>query len=332
MIQNYLRDLNRLPYAARYQRLKADWDSAIDAALRLDASPKVKNLGNTFSSQLTTAYLLNGFITKLQNRLGPLMAFTREFSQDPYKPLATGVLKYVNATTAAQTDVTNFEAGEGDTIAAVQVTMHQYTKNFGISNAELMAGARMENLMEINSAGMGDKIISVATAPITTAGFPGTPLTSAPSAFGLDDMTVLWAQLKKSPVKNVILDGDYIARIINQPTLFQKTGVNDPGGWKSFGWDGIYCSTNWTGTGAGENIRGFACNPQAIIVVSGIPLTPPVSDQVLTRTVFVLPGVELPIVLHTWFSLASRTAWGSLDLMMGASLVDSTAGIIIKSA
>lgn len=340
----------------RYNALKRDWDNIIADCFARDARGEKARVfnryqptpvggfgmpqnANTLSATITTSFLMDGFVTILQHRWAPLMCFTRDFSTDPYKPLATGVLKYVDATTAAQTNATNFESGNGDTIDPVSVTMAQYTKNFAVTNAELNSGLRMENLLTINAAGMADKVISVATAPITAANFGTTagttgaadPLISSADAFAFSDLAKLWGGLKKSPVKNVLLDGEYLARVINSPTFYQVAGNQPGGGWKAFGWDYIALNTNWTG--AGSNIRGFACNPQAITVVAGLPMNPPdgIPGNTLQIATATVPDVGITIANYSWFSLSTRTAWQSFDIMLGAAATDKTAGILIKS-
>ena len=74
---------------------------------------------------------------------------------------------------------------------------------------------------------------------------------SAPNS----DMATGWGELKKSPVKYAVLDGEYMARIINNPVFYQAAGTESGAqdGWKRFGWDGVYLNTNWTGTHAGAN-------------------------------------------------------------------------------
>lgn len=324
----YLRQLNSLPAAERCKRLRNEWPTAIKAACEHDALPQ--NTGNTIAGGLLTSFLIAEATTKLPNRWAPLMAFTRDFSADTYKPLATAVGKYVNATTPATSTTTSFEVG-GDTIDAVSVTMNHWFKSFSVTQAELDSGLRMANLIDINVAGIADAVIKVATAPITGSNFLATPLTCSPTAFGVSDLQTLWAQLQKSSIKNILLDGTYLARIINSPHYYQTAGTGQPGGWQAFGWDGIYQNTEWSGTGAGEHITGFACNPQAILVVAGLPVKAPESDRVLTRTIFTVPGIEMSVAIHSWFSVATRTAWASFDLMLGSSLLDASAGVLIKS-
>ena len=146
-------------------------------------------------------------------------------------------------------------------------------------------------------------------------------------------MQQLWGLLKKSPIHNVLLDGEYLAQILNVPTQFQKSGEGtaNPGAWNAFGWDNICLNTNWTG--ADPNVRGFACKPQAIGAVSGLPLTPPnIPGGTLMEATMEIPGPDITIQNYMWFSLSSRTMWCSFDLMFGAALLDNTAGAIIRSA
>src|SRR5262249_24452075 len=155
-----------------------------------------------------------------------------EFSTDRIKPRASGQLKTVaSADTAVQTDATAFESGDS-TVNATQIDVHQYTSAFNVSNDELNSGLRLGDLVEIQLAHLADKIISVATTPISGANFTATPITSAPTVFGWSDMQAAWGVLKKSPIHNAVLDGEYLARVINVPSQFQKSGVEAGDTWR----------------------------------------------------------------------------------------------------
>jgi hypothetical protein len=245
-------------------------------------------------------------------------------------------LKHVTAGATAQTDATNFESGDS-TVAALSVTMHQYTVSFQVTNSDLNSGLRMENLVKINTANFANKVTEVATAPITVATFTNTPVISAAAAFGFSDLATLQASLKKSPIKNLILDGSYIARIANTPGFFQLAGTvggasaGQTGAWKAFGWDLIAQLSDWTGADA--NVQGFACNPQAIVGITGLPLTPPnIPGGILQQTTMVVPGLEIPVAAYNWFNPSTRTMWCSYDIMLGVTAGDTSAGTIVKSA
>lgn len=314
---------------ARFSAMSASFPRIWDECSRRDAHRGNTWNSNSYSATLVTTFLADGFITKLQNRWAALKAFSRDFSTDPYKPLASGAIKFTTAGSSTLTDATNFEQGNS-TVDVVSVTMHQYSQPFQVSNSDLNSGLRMENLIDVNVAALADKVIAIATAPITVANFTATPLVKPAGSFGFEDLKTLWGQLKKSPIKNLLLDGEYLAMILNNPALFQAAGSDQGGGWARFGWDGIYLNTNWTGAGA--NMVGFACNPQANAVVAGLPLTPPnIPGATLMQSSFTVPDVNISVANYSWFSLQSRTGWVSYDLMLGAAKADATAGICITS-
>ena len=117
----------------------------------------------------------------------------------------------------------------------------------------------MDDLRAKAIAAFADTVTVAATTPITAANFTATPLIRSAAAFNLSDLATLQGQLQKSPTKNLILDGNYKARIANQPGFFQKTGegLNADSGYQPYGWNGIYLASNWTGAGA--NIKGPQC-------------------------------------------------------------------------
>lgn len=334
--------------AKRQNLLQRDWDALVQDALARDArgdkfrgqnryAAKDRNLpvnANTYSATLVTAFLAEGTVTILQKKLAALKAFSKDFGTDRYKPLATGQVKKATAGSTTQTNATNFESGNS-AVTNAPITVSQYTQSFHVSNSELNSGLRMADLMEVNLAEYGNKLMQVATAPIVEADFAnynGGSYISTPDAFGWSDMGLLWGALKKANRRHAILDGEYIAGLLNAPTFFQQgvTGASDTAG--RFGWDGIHLNTEWTGAGTG--VRGFACDPQAIGVCAGLPLTPPsgVPGNTLQESVILLPDLGISVALYSWFSLSSRALWMSYDVMLGAAKLDTTAGIIIKAS
>ena len=197
--------------------------------------------------------------------------------------------------------------------------------------SDLNSGLRMEDLRAKAIATFADTICAAATAPITAATFTGTPLVRAAGAFNLSDLATLQGQLQKASKKNLILDGTYLARITNQPGYFQKTGegLQDSTGYTAYGWNGIYLASNWTGAGA--NIKGFGCNPQALVRATGLPINPPNGAGTLNTTTIELPGLRCAVAMSAWFSLASRTMFTSWDIIAGFTAGDTTAGYVVAS-
>lgn len=335
--QDRFENIRKEPLAAkRYEAVRADWTNLYGGALALDQRQRQNPMAaNTYSSTLITNFLLDGCVTKLQNRWAALRSFSRDFSIDRYKPRATGQLKKVTAGGTVQTNATNFESGNS-TVTNVQIAVDQYSAAFNVTNDELNSGLRMDNLVDVNVAALADKIMAVAFAPLATASFTSNAaIVSDSTSFSFTDMALAWGRLKKSPTRSAILDGEYLARILNNPAFFQAAGTESGEGWNRFGWDGVHLNTNWTGTHAGADdqyIRGLFCNPQCLGVIAGLPLSPPnIPGAIMQESTIQVPGVDINVAAYSWFSTASRTMWMSYDLMFGAALVDESAGVLLTS-
>lgn len=325
---------------ARYEALKANYATAMAEANRKDGvRPGILN-ANSYSSTLTTNFLVMGATVKIGPKFAPVKAFSRDVSVDPYKPLATGVMKFTTSVqdgTDVQTNATNFTTGDS-TVTAVSVSVSQYTASANLTNSDLNSGIRMEDIALPKLRSLGSKIVQVATAPITAANFTNSSgglagLTKASTNFGFTDLQTLWGQLKKANTKNLLLDGEYLANLVNIPNFFQVALNGGDNTWSNaFGWDLIALNTEWSGAGA--NVRGFACDPQAIGVIAGLPLidTAGIPGGILSVSTGSIPGVNLPIAAYLWFDVTARTYYMSYDMMFGAAKLDNTAGALITSA
>lgn len=328
---------------ARYNAMKAEFPQLLAKAFAKDRGSV--QAGNTFSGTITTNFLIMGVIVKLYNRFAPATLFTMDSEQDPYKPLAAGIRKF-NTTTTDGTkvgkNVTNFETLAGasngnpdSTIDAITITPDQYTSGGFLTNAQLNSGFRISDLVEAKLIDLADKVTQVITAPITVANFvTNAPLIQSPGAFGFSDLATLQGQIKKFPIKNLLLDGEYQARIANTPGFFQSAGLvgGVANAWRAFGWENVAMNTEWSGAGA--NVRGFATAPQSIGIISGLPLNPPegIPGNIVQTGVAQLPDVQKAIATYAWFSPQARTFFFTFDIILGATLIDETAGVLIKSA
>jgi len=295
---------------------------------------------NTFAAGITTNFLIQAAVTKLGPKCCALKAFSRSADVDPMKPLAAGVIKFntsaqdgsdviVNATDF--TGASNGAAGDS-TLTGPLVTVAQYTVPFHLSNQQLQSGVRMADLVEAKLGSFLSKIVQVVTAPITLANFNTLgPLTINSAAFGFSDAATLQAQLQKSKIKNLILAGPYIARLSNSPGFFQPAGTLGglENAWRAFGWDMVGENTEWQG--ADPYVQGFACNPQAIGTIVGLPINNAEGQNVIQTGTAILPGPNIAIGTYLWMDANARTMRCTYDIMLGATLLDFTAGTIIKS-
>ena len=316
-----------------YAAMKANMRMLMDDEIS-EAQRGVRN-ENTIASALTTNFLILGATTQASPKFASVKMFSRDTSVDPYKPLATGQYKFnttVQDGSTTLTNATNFEAGDS-VINNVAVSVAQYTEPFHVTNGQLNSGIRMEDLVTAKINSLGSKIAKVLAANISAANFNVlTPIIRSTGAFGFSDMQTLWGTLKKANAKNVMLDGPYLANLINIPTLFQPTPVVPGAGWKNLlGWDYVALHTEWSA--AGNNILGFGCDPQALGVIAGLPLidSPAIPGGILAQATGMIPGIDLAIAAYAWFNTSTRTYWGSYDLMFGAAPLDTTIGCVIAT-
>jgi len=282
---------------------------------------------NTTDSALVTDMLLDGATTVLQNRLAPLRAFSKEVSIDRIKPKAVLQHRQITAGGTAQSNATSFEDTTNfvGTEANIPITIAQLTSGGHITNAERQNGVTMDQWVQIKTAEISDKIMAAVAAVILEGTYTATPVTSAAAAFGAEELKTLWGQLKKSPIKNVILDGEYYARFI--PSTLENFNVFTVG---IPGWDTVALNTVWTG--ATTNTVGFACNPQAIVCGIGLPLRSDKANLVSSESVLSLPDLGISVAVYNWYSNITRTEWATYDIMFGAAANDATAGVLIKSS
>lgn len=304
----------------RYKFRIANWTE-------LDAAYLNPRNANTTDAALVTDMLLDGATTILQNRLAPLRAFSKEVATDRVKPKAILQHRKITAGGTAQVNATSFEDTTNfvGTEENVAITINQITSGGHVTNAERQSGVKMSQWVDIKVAEFSDKIMAAVAAVILEGTYTATPLVSAAAAFGSEEMKTLWGQLKKSPIKNIILDGEYFARFI--PSTLEQFNIFTVG---IPGWDTVALNTNWTGATA--NTVGFACNPQAMVCGIGLPLRSERANLVSSESVLNLPDLGLSVAVYNWYSNITRNEWMTMDIMFGAAANDTTAGVLIKSA
>jgi len=284
-------------------------------------------MANTFDAALVTDSLRDAAITTLQSRLAPLSAFSRDFSADQLRPLATVQVPIATAGSTTQTNATNFESGDS-TLDNVAVSVSQYSNSFHITNAQLNGGHRLERLAKINASYLANKIIDIAFAPITTTNF-GAAVIDVDTAdlVTATSLKTLWASLKDGDVRNLIVDGSIYANFLpaNLEAFQLASGGKNVG---MYGYDFFTYNNRWDGAGA--TIKGFACSPNAIAVASGIPTASPADSDMISQELITLDDLGLTVQMNMWVSRASRALWASYDVMFGASVADTGALKIIK--
>jgi len=282
-----------------------------------------------FDSQLVVDSLRDTAITVLQSRLAPLNAFTIDFGTDELAPRRNVLVPMATAGSSTQTNATDFETGT-TTVSAVAVQVDQYTNSFQLTNAEINQGHKLEQMAKINLHALANKIMDVAMAPITTGNFGSATVSLSSAALvGASELKSLWGALKDGDTRNLVVDGSIYANFL--PTNLDSFNLASNGrNVGIYGFDGFFYNNRWSGAGA--NIRGFACSPQALAVASGIPVSSPVGDDMIAQELIEIPDLGLTVQMNLWTSRATRTLWASYDVMFGAAKADGSALKIVTIA
>lgn len=278
---------------------------------------------NTLAAGLVNDFLSDAVLTVFTNKLAMVDSFSSRWSTDPMRPRASVDVTKATAGATTITNPTSFEAGDS-TLAAITVTMTQYSQPFHLDNNAIQQGYELRNLAEINALAMANSISDVITALIIVGTF-GTALTIGTAAnFDSADLAPILAAAKNYRRKNLLLDGGHLAYLL--PTSTQSLKWQEGG---AFGFDGIFEQNRWTSATA--NTAGFVCSPDAIGVASGLPVNDAPPGEFLTMgTAQLLNG--LTVGTRTWFSRSTRFHWASYDIVFGAAVGDAGAGEVLITA
>jgi hypothetical protein len=303
---------------------------------RAGQSPPTAGLfANTFPAGLICGVCCDTALLDLCRLLAPLN-FWNDCSLDSLRPGVdvTVPVAVSGSTTLIGTSgapITNFEAGDA-TLRAITVPVAHISQPFHITDTQCQQGFRLQQLASINVAQLAkaiwDRVLPIIknnASPLI--GYPvANTVVKAIASFGPADAGTAYGLLACSP-KHLILDPAAMAKL-----MFQAGGCCFPFGGTgagAFGFASITEQNYWTGADA--NTYGFAYCPQAIVMVSGTPVNCGCENMIEQRTIR-LPGIGLTVQFNLWCSTASRTYWGSYDVMFGAALGVACAGVTIKIA
>ena len=128
-------------------------------------------------------------------------------------------------------------------------------------------------------------------------------------------------------MRNLVIDGAYWARLIPQ----SLEGLPLTQGGAYMGFDGAWYNNRWTG--AGTNVVGFACSPEAMVIAAGLPLEPPgASSQFASIGSAAIPEINVQIQTSSWLKPGTRVQWQAYDLMLGVAACDTTALKLLTSS
>ena len=282
-------------------------------------------MANIIDADLLLDTLGEKAITYLGDKLAPLRAFARDFTQDGIQQTKSVQLVKVTAGSTTLQNPTTFQSGD-TTTDNIAVTVDAYSQPFHITSKELNQKMRLENLAQANLQAFAVALSKVWTALILTTTFTNTGVTIAQASFDAANAKKLLGSVMKCAQKSLILDGVAFAQLApSDKNAFQlgETGA--------YGFQGIHCQTDWTGATA--NVYGFAAGKQALAMYAGIPLMDPgVAAKLDGQKIMEIPGLGLSVQVNTWVDVNTRARWASYDLAFGAAVAEATALTVVKSA
>lgn len=282
-------------------------------------------MANAFDSGLVVATISQQAQTVLANRLAPLRVFTTDFSSDVKKPADTIQVPIVSATSATSVNPTNFEPGSAVTVGKTTVTLDHVVQFFGIDQADLAQGHRLERLVQINLQALADKLWSIAITPITTVNFGAATVTTTTITPGSGHLAKLWAAVSKASTKSLVVNPTIYSNLIpvNADYLPLANGA--------YGFEGgVYYASNFTGAVSG--LDGFACSREAVVVASAAPaIDASVAQQFAVSESVTLEQLGMTVGYNIWGSTANRQVNASIEVMFGsaAGLTSDTMALIV---
>lgn len=282
-------------------------------------------MANTFDANLVNKVLSQAALTKVQDKLAFLGAFTTDFSDEVRDQRSRSILvPYASAGTAVQTNPTNFETGD-TTLENAAITMDHISKSFYITSADFQVGRRLEQLAQFNMQVVTSKIEAMVFALLTEANYGVAVTGITAGAMSVANLKTLYGAIPGDTKVAILKDTEFANLLPSDLNGFDITRQRS-----GYGYDVI----DRSGAGfasAGTKIVGFGANPAAIVMASALPAYPAAVGELMDTQVIEIPGLGLSIQSNIWSSTATRNVWCSFDALFGAAPGDKTAGKLVKT-
>ena len=258
-------------------------------------------MSNTISSSLLTRELIQQTFAAKANVLPPLASiFNIREVPAPLAPSRIIEIATCTATAATVTDGADFESGN-TTITNTTITLHQLSKQFGFTSAELQSGITVESVLSKAIEDFTGDIVDAIMAPVTTANY-STALTVGEAAFTEADLQTLFSSVA-SRERKILLSTPYFSKI--------RVSWTPPGAV-------IHEFSRWSGAGA--NIVGLACDPAGLVVVHSTPNQTAVARSPITIQTVAVPGLNIKCQFSSWATPGTRSLRCALICHVGSAV------------
>ena len=285
-------------------------------------------MANSFDSGLVAATIARETLTVLGNKLQKLSLFSTDFSQEVRKPKDTIQVAIASGTNSTVINPTSFTPPPESTVGKTTVELNHVAQFYGISQADLALGHRLEQLVRINAQAFADKIWQLAITDVTIANFGAAASDGTDLAPGEAGLKALWTAVSKADAKGLVLDAAGYSELI--PTSSESLNLSSG----AYGFDnGVHYATNWL---AGETgLEGFACSKDAIAIAAAAPaIDPSVSQNFYSQEVITLEALGLSVYSNVVGDVSTRSVTASLEVMFGAkaAVTDGTMALVVSAA
>lgn len=280
-------------------------------------------MANTFDAALVGSTISSKMLTALGSRMAALSLFSSNFADEVKKPKETLQVGLVTAGSTTVVNPTDFSQIGGATVGKATVTLDHIYQPFGLSNADIQNGFKLEQLVQANADAFADKIWALVTANITTANYGAAVATAADSAFtpGSAEMKALWAGVSKSTRKGLVTNGGIYSNLI--PTNSMGLALV-PG---AYGYEnGIHYATSFNGQ---AKLAAFSCSPEAIAIGTAKPDFSLVQDKFLVSDSVTIDKLGLTVFYNVWADPATRNLVASIEVMFGSAAGIKTGTVAI---
>lgn len=283
-------------------------------------------MASNFDASLVNKVLSQAALTKVQNKLAFLGAFTTDFSDEVRDKRSRSVMvPFVSGGNAVQTNPTNFETGDTE-IGNRTITLDHISKSFNITSADYGVGRRLEMLAQYNMEAVASKIEAMVFTLLTEANYGAPAVTGITAgAMSVGNLKTLYGAIPGDVKVAILKDNEFANLLPSDLNGFDITRQRS-----GYGYDVI----DRSGAGfasAGTKIVGFGANPAAIVMASALPEYHPGVGDLLDLQTVEIPGLGISVQSCIWGSTGTRNVWGSFDVLFGAQVGDGAAGKLVKT-
>tara|TARA_R100000808_G_scaffold25077_1_gene61406 strand:+ start:3546 stop:4406 length:861 start_codon:yes stop_codon:yes gene_type:complete len=275
-------------------------------------------------ADLVVDRLADRFVVKLGEEFAPHRAFSLEAIPGGVPTGRNTVQVEVSKdASAVQTNNDNYQDNVGSDNTNAAISVSEYSVSWVITSQEQLQGQRFATGPGRNAQALATTIWGQVNALIQASTFTNTVADVTQANFAAANRQNLWASVNAGTEPlHLVLDREALSSML--PSDKNSFQLSTEG---AYGFAGIHSQTYWTGAESNE-VYGFACTPQAMVVHHGIPDRPAAVRDAIQNTgrieTLQIPG-GLEVELCVWSDTSTRNLYASLAICYGIAVADATA-------